>query len=171
MTGINERLNIVDHLHTLDRMYWPTSAARQIDCPEVGQKHGIQAVRPSKRGNFFVSFTKDTLAVWDVRVSSFVPIKGIELINQPTVIQAVAIRCEKSLERWGENLDVIWASDGRGLIVLVRPSFTEHSKLMSRQPHPTSSSFSFNQRLLPHMIIRPQPLSPKTEEQAKETNY
>jgi hypothetical protein len=73
---MNERLNIVDHLHPFDRMYWPTSAARQIECPELGQIKGIQAIRPSKRGNFFVSFTKDTLAVWDVRVSSFILVKG-----------------------------------------------------------------------------------------------
>lgn len=51
-------------------MYWPTAAAREIDCPRIGQGYEeVQAIRPSKRGNFFVSFTKDTLAVWDVRVS------------------------------------------------------------------------------------------------------
>ena len=50
-------------------MYWPTAAAREIDCPKLGQEHDVQAIRPSKRGNFFVSFTKDTIAVWDVRVS------------------------------------------------------------------------------------------------------
>jgi hypothetical protein len=50
-------------------MYWPTAAAREIDCPALGQVHEAQAIRPSKRGNFFVTFTKDTIAVWDVRVS------------------------------------------------------------------------------------------------------
>jgi len=51
-------------------MYWPTAAAREIDCPALGQGHNVQAIRPSKKGNFFVTFTKDTIAVWDVRVSS-----------------------------------------------------------------------------------------------------
>jgi hypothetical protein len=35
------------------------------------------------------------------------------------VVQAVAVRSERSLERWGENVDLIWANDGRGLIILV----------------------------------------------------
>jgi hypothetical protein len=50
-------------------MYWPTAAAKQIDLPSIGDDHPVEAIRSSKRGNFFVSFTKDTLAVWDVRVS------------------------------------------------------------------------------------------------------
>jgi hypothetical protein len=57
-------------------MYWPTAAAREIDCPALGQGHDAQAIRPSKRGNFFVSFTKDTIAVWDVRVSPTYPVCG-----------------------------------------------------------------------------------------------
>lgn len=52
-------------------MYWPTAAAREIDCPKLGEGSDIQAIRSSKKGNFFVSFTRDTLAVWDVRVSCF----------------------------------------------------------------------------------------------------
>jgi len=50
-------------------MYWPTAAAREIDYPKLGRGHDVEAIRPSRRGNFFVSFTKDTIAVWDVRVS------------------------------------------------------------------------------------------------------
>jgi hypothetical protein len=50
-------------------MYWPTAAAKQIDLPSIGDDHLVEAIRSSKRGNFFVSFTKDTLTVWDVRVS------------------------------------------------------------------------------------------------------
>jgi hypothetical protein len=84
------------------------------------------------------------------------------------VIQAVALRSEKSLERWGENLDVIWANDGRGLIVLVRLVSQGINKLIGRLPHPTYYSTNSSQRLLSHTIIHQQQLSPRAEEQAKE---
>ena len=54
-------------------MYWPTAAAKQIDIPSIGDNYSVQGVRSSKRGNFFVWFTRDTLAVWDVRVSFLHP--------------------------------------------------------------------------------------------------
>lgn len=41
---------------------------------------------------------------------------------QPTVVQAAVVRSSESLERWGENAEIIWAHDGRGLIILVRGS-------------------------------------------------
>lgn len=67
------------------------------------------------------------------------------------MVQAAIVRSEKSVERWGENVDVIWANDGRGLIVLVRPPFpyptdpfqtgaddqTSTSHLLFYQLHPT----------------------------------
>ena len=34
-------------------------------------------------------------------------------------MQAAVVRTPASLERWGENVDVVWAVDGRGLIILV----------------------------------------------------
>ena len=43
-----------------------------------------------------------------------------DIIRKPTVMQAAVVRTPASLERWGENVDVVWAVDGRGLIILVR---------------------------------------------------
>lgn len=50
-------------------MYWPTAAAKVIVSEPIGTQGEIQAIRPSKRANFFASLTRDTLVVWDVRVS------------------------------------------------------------------------------------------------------
>lgn len=50
-------------------MYWLTAAARVICSTSPVDVGAIKTVRPSRRGNFFASITRDTLAVWDVRVS------------------------------------------------------------------------------------------------------
>jgi hypothetical protein len=49
-------------------MYWPTAAARIIIPESSDNVSEIKVIRPSKRANFFASITRDTLAVWDVRV-------------------------------------------------------------------------------------------------------
>jgi len=49
-------------------MYWPTAAARIIIPDSSDNVSEIKVIRPSKRANFFASITRDTLAVWEVRV-------------------------------------------------------------------------------------------------------
>lgn len=51
-------------------MYWPTAAARVVTSTPPVDVGAIKTVRPSRRGNLFASITRDTIAVWDVRVRS-----------------------------------------------------------------------------------------------------
>lgn len=85
-------------------MYWPTSAARVFGVPApLGD--GLLRVRPSRRGNLLATLSASSLGVWDTR---------------PTVLQAAVVRTAESIERWGPSVDVFWAHDSRGLVVLVR---------------------------------------------------
>ncbi|WRT68724.1 uncharacterized protein IL334_005704 [Kwoniella shivajii] len=88
-------------------MYWPTATTRLVDTPSPLDSKPIKRVKSSRKGNFFASLTEDGLGVWDVR---------------PTVLQAAIIRSPASLERFGANVDVFWAYDGRGLIILTSTS-------------------------------------------------
>lgn len=85
-------------------MYWPTSAARIIAVPAPLADEPVTRVRPSRRGNLFVTLGDTGLGVWDVR---------------PTILQAAVVRSQQSVERWGANADVYWATDARSLVVLV----------------------------------------------------
>ncbi|WVR09306.1 hypothetical protein IAU60_006371 [Kwoniella sp. DSM 27419] len=99
-------------------MYWPTGTTRLVDASVPGGDGPIIRLKPSRRGNFFVTLTKDGLDVWDVR---------------PTVMQAAVVRSPASLERFGTNVDVFWTYDGRGLIIQ-----THTSHLLFYQLVPTS---------------------------------
>ncbi|WVQ79752.1 hypothetical protein IAT38_001852 [Cryptococcus sp. DSM 104549] len=88
-------------------MYWPTATTRLINTPAPLDDAPILHTRSSRKGNFFATLTERGLAVWDVR---------------PTVMQAAVVRSSTSVERFGSNVDVFWAHDGRGLIVLTSTS-------------------------------------------------
>ncbi|ORX38232.1 RIC1-domain-containing protein [Kockovaella imperatae] len=111
-------------------MYWPTLATRALETPSTLNNEDILRIVPSRKGNFFATLTWNGLGIWDVR---------------PTVLQTVLSRSLDSVERWGENTDVFWATDGRGLIVLTSTSHLLIYKLVSTsQPaydQPASSSF------------------------------
>ncbi|WWC63641.1 uncharacterized protein I303_106246 [Kwoniella dejecticola CBS 10117] len=99
-------------------MYWPTATTRLVNTPAPLQDAPIRRLKSSRKGNFFVSLTENGLGVWDVR---------------PTVLQAAVVRSQASIERFGVNVDVFWAHDGRGIIVL-----TNTSHLLFYQLVPTS---------------------------------
>ncbi|OXH27574.1 hypothetical protein J008_04717 [Cryptococcus neoformans] len=99
-------------------MYWPTATTRLVGTPYPLDKEPIAHARSSRKGNFFAVITKDGLGVWDVR---------------PTVMQAAALRSKTSIDRFGSNVDVFWAHDGRGLIIL-----TDTSHLLFYQLVPSS---------------------------------
>nr|XP_019045052.1 hypothetical protein I302_06968 [Kwoniella bestiolae CBS 10118]OCF23982.1 hypothetical protein I302_06968 [Kwoniella bestiolae CBS 10118] len=88
-------------------MYWPTATTRLVNTPSPLDGKPILRVKSSRKGNFFASLTENGLGVWDVR---------------PTVLQAAVIRSSGSIERFGVNVDVYWAHDGRGLIILTNTS-------------------------------------------------
>ncbi|WVO14603.1 hypothetical protein L204_102239 [Cryptococcus depauperatus] len=90
-------------------MYWPTSTTRLVNSQYPLNDGGapIKQARSSRKGVFFAVLTKNGLGVWDAR---------------PTVMQAAALRSKASLERFGNNIDVYWAHDGRGLMVLANTS-------------------------------------------------
>jgi hypothetical protein len=50
-------------------MYWPTNAANIIALPAPLAGNPLIALRPNRRGSLFATLSKDTLGVWDVRVS------------------------------------------------------------------------------------------------------
>ncbi|ORY32121.1 RIC1-domain-containing protein [Naematelia encephala] len=99
-------------------MYWPTATSRVLSIPSPLDDAELLCVRPSRKGNFFACLSRAGIGIWDVR---------------PTVMHAAVIRTERSVERWGENVDVFWATDGRGLIVLTT---TSHLVLYTLQPTP-----------------------------------
>ncbi|OCF75666.1 hypothetical protein I204_02958 [Kwoniella mangroviensis CBS 8886] len=99
-------------------MYWPTATTRLVNAPSPLDDKPILRVKSSRKGNFFASITENGLGVWDVR---------------PTVLQAAVIRSPGSIERFGVNVDVYWAYDGRGIIIL-----TNTSHLLFYQLLPTS---------------------------------
>ncbi|XAO25876.1 hypothetical protein I312_104706 [Cryptococcus bacillisporus CA1280] len=99
-------------------MYWPTVTTRLVGTPYPLDKEPITHARSSRKGNFFAIVTKDGLGVWDVR---------------PTVMQAAVLRSKASIDRFGSNVDVFWAHDGRGLIIL-----TDTSHLLFYQLLPSS---------------------------------
>ncbi|OCF41006.1 hypothetical protein I317_05206 [Kwoniella heveanensis CBS 569] len=99
-------------------MYWPTATTRLVNTPSPLEHEPIISVKSSRKGNFFASLTSSGLGVWDVR---------------PTVVQAAVVRSAASIERFGVNVDVFWAYDGRGLIV---QTVTHH--LLFYQLVPTS---------------------------------
>ncbi|WVQ95249.1 hypothetical protein IAU59_002344 [Kwoniella sp. CBS 9459] len=99
-------------------MYWPTATSRLVNTPSPIDTEPIIRVKSSRKGNFFASLTSSGLGVWDVR---------------PTVLQAAVVRSAASIERFGVNVDVFWAYDGRGLIV---QTVTHH--LLFYQLVPTS---------------------------------
>jgi hypothetical protein len=77
------------------------------------------------------------------------------LTIQPTVIQASVVRSEASLERWGENLDVVWANDGRGLILLVSPCCS--TTTAQQNPELTATDLDLSSAILStpdHFAIR-----------------
>ncbi|EIW68335.1 hypothetical protein M231_00343 [Tremella mesenterica] len=88
-------------------MYWPTTVSRQLSIPWPTNEETIRRLRSNKKGNFFAILTETTLSVWDVR---------------PTVLQLASIRTPKNVSRWGNNDDVFWSHDGRGIIVLTSNS-------------------------------------------------
>ncbi|WWC93237.1 hypothetical protein V866_000070 [Kwoniella sp. B9012] len=88
-------------------MYWPTATTRLVNTPSPLDDKPIFRVKSSRKGNFFASITENGLGVWDVR---------------PTVLQAAVIRSPGSVERFGVNVDVYWAHDGRGIIILTNTS-------------------------------------------------
>ena len=51
-------------------MYWPTNAANIIALPAPLSGSPLIALRASRRGNLFATLSRDTLGVWDVRVSA-----------------------------------------------------------------------------------------------------
>ncbi|WWC90379.1 uncharacterized protein L201_005312 [Kwoniella dendrophila CBS 6074] len=97
-------------------MYWPTATTRLVNTPSPLDDKPILRVKSSRKGNFFVSLTENGLGVWDVR---------------PTVLQAVVIRTQGSIDRFGINVDVFWAHDGRGLIILTSTSHLLFYQLVS----------------------------------------
>ncbi|WVQ90764.1 hypothetical protein IAS59_004548 [Cryptococcus gattii] len=99
-------------------MYWPTATTRLVGTPYPLDKEPITHARSSRKGNFFAIVTKDGLGIWDVR---------------PTVMQAAVLRSKASIDRFGSNVDVFWAHDGRGLIIL-----TDTSHLLFYQLVPSS---------------------------------
>nr|XP_019011783.1 uncharacterized protein I206_03889 [Kwoniella pini CBS 10737]OCF50564.1 hypothetical protein I206_03889 [Kwoniella pini CBS 10737] len=99
-------------------MYWPTATSRLVNTPSPLNSQPVRRLKSSRKGNFFVSLTENGLGVWDVR---------------PTVLQAAVIRSSASIERFGHNVDVFWAHDGRGIIIL-----TNTSHLLFYQLVPTS---------------------------------
>ncbi|WVF67677.1 hypothetical protein IAT40_002436 [Kwoniella sp. CBS 6097] len=99
-------------------MYWPTATTRLVNTPSPIDSEAIIRVKSSRKGNFFASLTSSGLGVWDVR---------------PTVLQAAMVRSAASIERFGVNVDVFWAYDGRGMIV---QTVTHH--LLFYQLVPTS---------------------------------
>ncbi|KAK8854501.1 hypothetical protein IAR55_003240 [Kwoniella newhampshirensis] len=94
-------------------MYWPTATTRLVNTPSPLEGRPALRIRASRKGNFFATLTKDGLS--------------------PTVMQAAVVRSTGSIERFGNNVDVFWAYDGRGLIVL-----TDTSHLLFYQLVPTS---------------------------------
>ena len=104
-------------------MYWPTNASKSLAVPSPLNREAVIALRQSRRGNLFATLSKDSLGVWDVRVSLPGVALSIRADNQPTVLQAVVVRSAASLQRWGENVDVFWSADGKGLIILVSALF------------------------------------------------
>ena len=100
-------------------MYWPTNASKGLVVPSPLNREAVIALRQSRRGNLFATLSKDSLGVWDVRVSLLSVAQFVRADNQPTVLQAVVVRSAASLQRWGENVDVFWSADGKGLIILV----------------------------------------------------
>lgn len=135
-------------------MYWPTSAARVLGIPLPLNNSPIVKVRPSRKGNFFAILTEDGLGIWDVRVSFLLTFRFILALTaaQPTVLQAAVKRTASSVERWGGNVDVVWGSDGRGIIILVSRSMS--FVLTNRPPRPTCYSIKYS-RLLSHLTISP----------------
>ncbi|KAK4690054.1 RAB6A-GEF complex partner protein 1, partial [Tremellales sp. Uapishka_1] len=105
-------------------MYWPTSAARTLSLPPPLDCSPLIRIKSSRKGNFFAVLAKDGLGVWDVR---------------PTVLQTVAARSGDDVTRWGENVDVFWSHDGRGLIVLTSTSHLLFYQLVST----SETCFSF----------------------------
>lgn len=50
-------------------MYWPTNASKSLVVPSPLNREAVIALRQSRRGNLFATLSKDSLGVWDVRVS------------------------------------------------------------------------------------------------------
>lgn len=100
-------------------MYWPIATTRLVGTPYPLDKEPITHARSSRKGNFFAIVTRDGLGVWDVRVSLRIGLWSRRLLVQPTVMQAAVLRSKASIDRFGNNVDVFWAHDGRGLIILV----------------------------------------------------
>ncbi|KAK1921027.1 RIC1-domain-containing protein [Papiliotrema laurentii] len=111
-------------------MYWPINAANILSPPYPLAGETITAMRPNRRGNMFVTLTKNGLGVWDVR---------------PNVLQAAVVRTKESLDRWGENIDVFWSYDNRGIIILTSTSHLLVYQLVSTGQavftHPMPASF------------------------------
>ena len=87
---------------SIQSMYWPINAANILSPPYPLAGETITAMRPNRRGNMFVTLTKNGLGVWDVRVSHISREPCIAL----SAAQRLASRCgtdERTLGQVGRT--------------------------------------------------------------------
>ncbi|CAG8511585.1 12925_t:CDS:10 [Acaulospora morrowiae] len=90
-------------------MYWASGIAKALETRPVESSGDdfhpsrvIIRLRRNKAGNLFITLTKDSVQLWSAR--------PIALISQVS-------RTDKSLEEYGENVDMFWKPDGSLIVV------------------------------------------------------
>lgn len=105
-------------------MYFPTATAQSYTTrnPLNDRPTEIIDISANENRTLFCVLTRDTIAVWRVRVCRlFLNVFAAHIIHitQPAVLLAHISRSQTSLDAHGLNQTVSWAPDAQRLVVLV----------------------------------------------------
>lgn len=107
-------------------MYFPTSAARHLatipGLPNIPPEH-VVALVPSPRRSLFCLVTRNSIAVWVVRVRcrpQYACLNSCSPGPQPAASLALHSRTPTSILEHGENLDAWWSPESDRIVIKVR---------------------------------------------------